>query len=115
MVTINVTRYTVSVEGIVYTNDRGTVRPLATYRAAGNDYLCVRLWYLGKRVGVQVHRLVAMTHLPPKPFDKAVLRHRDGNKDNNAAGNLEWGTQAQNCADIVVHKYLRDHGIEVLF
>lgn len=32
-----------------------------------------------------------------------VVRHLDGNRANDSATNLAWGTQAENCADTVEH------------
>lgn len=42
-----------------------------------------------------VHVLVAEAFLAPRPAGKQV-NHKDGNKANNRAGNLEWVTQGEN-------------------
>lgn len=42
-----------------------------------------------------IHRLVA-EHFVPGRFDGATVNHKDGNKDNNAASNLEWITRSEN-------------------
>lgn len=42
-----------------------------------------------------VHLLVAEAFLPPKP-DGHEINHKDGNKANPAASNLEWKTHSQN-------------------
>ena len=43
-----------------------------------------------------VHRLVAETWLT-KPSEQHIeVNHKDGNKDNNSADNLEWVTRAEN-------------------
>jgi hypothetical protein len=42
-----------------------------------------------------VHRLVAK-HFLPNPYDHPQVNHKDGNKANNQAGNLEWVSGAGN-------------------
>lgn len=49
-----------------------------------------------------VHRLVATTFHGPRP-DGLLCRHLDGNKLNNAASNLAWGTRLDNAADDLIH------------
>lgn len=45
----------------------------------------------------KVHRLVALTFIPkPDSQDIWEVNHKDGNKDNNDATNLEWVTRRQN-------------------
>lgn len=49
------------------------------------------------------HVLVAETYHGPKPFEKAVVRHKNGDELDDTATNLEWGTQKENGGDAVVH------------
>lgn len=49
-----------------------------------------------------VHRLVAREFCAGYA-DNLVVRHLDGNKGNNRAENLAWGTRAENMADCKLH------------
>lgn len=42
-----------------------------------------------------VHRLVALTFVP-SDVGKDFVNHKDGNKQNNQANNLEWCTRSEN-------------------
>ena len=58
-------------------------------------YLRVNLWKNGKYKTFSIHRLVAESFLP-NPNNFPVVNHKDGNKLNNKADNLEWCTQSHN-------------------
>jgi hypothetical protein len=61
----------------------------------GNGYLIVGLKASGKRKNYYVHRLVAAMFC--KKVDNCnYVNHKDRNKYNNNAENLEWCTQKQN-------------------
>jgi hypothetical protein len=66
-------------------------------------YLTVGLSDGKHRQTYRVHRLVCETFHGPKPFPEAQVRHLDGNKRNNHADNLRWGTTKENGADITLH------------
>ena len=53
----------------------------------------VRIKINGKRYGL--HRLVAELFVP-NPEHKTEVNHKDGNKFNNRADNLEWITRSEN-------------------
>lgn len=50
-----------------------------------------------------VHRLIAAKFLPAPERDNMLVCHKDGNKQNNAANNLYYGTPKQNADDTVNH------------
>lgn len=49
----------------------------------------------GETIVKSVHRIVAETFVP-NPMNLPVVNHKDENKLNNAASNLEWCTQSYN-------------------
>lgn len=53
-----------------------------------------RVW-LGDSVKKSVHRLVAEVFVP-NPYGYTEVNHKDGNKKNNRASNLEWVTHKEN-------------------
>ena len=60
-------------------------------------YLRVTLWKQGKQKDFKVHQLVAMAFLGHKPNGhKLVVNHKDFNRKNNNAINLEIITQRKN-------------------
>lgn len=74
-----------------------------------NGYLNVGLRRGKRRVVVGVHRLVATAfHGEPQPGWEA--RHLDGDKTNNAASNLRWGTHSDNVRDSVAAGTHYSHG-----
>lgn len=58
--------------------------------------------------GISVHRLVALTWLPIEDSSNMWVNHKDGNKLNNHADNLEWTTISQNIQHAV------DTGLRVM-
>lgn len=58
-------------------------------------YHRLRMTIKRERYAFKVHRLVAQAFIP-NPDNKPQVNHIDGNKDNNAASNLEWVSNVEN-------------------
>lgn len=97
--------YEVDEEGRIYStlNWRGHGRRKVSPIETAGGYLKVRLQSpAGSRVNRAVHRLVAQAFLPERP-DGSQIRHMNGNKTDNRAANLAWGTAKENAADRETH------------
>ncbi len=89
-------------EGLYYISNKGRVKSLQGYEAIilrsfnnNGGYARVDIVENGKRQTKLIHRLVAAAFLPlPEKIDMQ-LHHKDFNKNNNAADNLEWLTAAE--------------------
>lgn len=68
----------------------------------GKNYLMVVLSKEGVGKSKEIHTLVAEAFLGPKP-PGMVIRHLDGDKHNNRADNLAYGTLSDNTRDSVKH------------
>jgi hypothetical protein len=60
-----------------------------------------------------VHLAVMKAFGPPKPFDGAEVRHRDGVETNNVPDNLTWGSRRQNSQDKKWHKGQENYKLTV--
>lgn len=93
-------------EGLYQVSDEGEVKALRT----GNILSLNRLTHCGYRKASlsrngkakehRIHRLVA-EHFIPNPDGKETVNHKDGNKLNNRADNLEWASRSEQ----VFHSY----------
>lgn len=98
--------YRVTADGRVFSfasNWRGYGEREMSQLPHKDGYLSVRLVINGKRKRFLVHRLVAHAFLPPCPSPLHEVRHLDGDKLNNAASNLAWGTRKENAYDREMH------------
>ena len=86
--------YEVSSHGRVRRIETGRV---LTEKIGRFGYLRVHLRSIDSKNGVNplVHRLVAKAFIP-NPDNLPQVNHKDGNKRNNAVGNLEWVTAKGN-------------------
>lgn len=65
-------------------------------------YLCVKFRKDGRYHDFLMHRLMLETYVGPCPEGMEGC-HKDGNKHNNDADNLYWGTRKQNMQDAIRH------------
>lgn len=87
-------RYSVSNLGRVKNNN--TDKVLKGYMDfKGYQRVCIHCRDEGIRKDLKVHRLVAEAFVP-NPDNKPQVNHIDGNKQNNAASNLEFCTNQEN-------------------
>lgn len=84
--------YSVSDDGKVRNDRTGHILCPAVSNAG---YLRTNFCVGGKMKNVSIHRLVAEIFVP-NPDGKPEVNHKDGNKMNNNADNLEWVTGAEN-------------------
>lgn len=79
------------------------IRKLKTF-VDGGGYLVVALQTDDKKeIKRKVHLLVCESFHGERPQWAQCVRHIDGNKKNNKASNLCWGTRQQNEADKILH------------
>ena len=60
-----------------------------------NEYHSVFITHNGKNYSFMVHRLVAEAFCE-NPNNYTIVHHKDSNKHNNCADNLEWVTSQEN-------------------
>jgi len=82
-------------------NSIGQVKSLRFNRILKNSvnnsgYHYVNLMDNKQRKTTAIHKLVLEHFGCPKPFEMAVVDHKDGNKTNNTLDNLEWVSISEN-------------------
>lgn len=83
--------YQISTEGEIKNKNGELLKPFIV----GKGYLQVHLFQSGVRTKLYIHRLVAEAFVE-NAFGCKEVNHKDGNKKNNSASNLEWVTRAKN-------------------
>lgn len=103
----NLPKSPIPVDGISLPNrSKYLVTLIGVYSLLENRFLkgCLgcrgymQCWLLcddGKRRWFAIHRLIAEAYVP-NPHNRPVAHHRDHNKLNNTASNLEWVSNRQN-------------------
>jgi len=72
----------------------GSTKNLSPANRSG--YFGVAFSLNNKKIFYQIHRLVALSFVENGDPSKKFVNHKDGNKFNNRASNLEWVTASQN-------------------
>ena len=93
------TDYLVSSDGNIYSMKSNKF--ISQFKNKGG-YLNVHIYIKGREVKRGVHCMVAETFIP-NPDNKPQVNHKDGNKLNNNATNLEWCTQSENNTHALVN------------
>ena len=91
MVTINGAEYTITSDGKVYGKEGKEI----SLRPNTSGYASFTAGRKGKRTRKEVHRLVAVLFVDnPNHYDE--VDHKDSDRMNPRADNLEWVTRAEN-------------------
>lgn len=105
----------VGFEGIYQVSNEGQVRSFhsGAWKLVRSNlnrlgYVHLNLCKNGKKFKKLVHQLVLESFIGPRPSDKHVSCHKNGNRSDNRAENLRWGTYKSNAAD------KREHRTEVV-
>jgi hypothetical protein len=100
-------RYTVSDSGEITSYAQSAKGKLLSGATSAAGYQNVGL-YVGdalQPVTMSVHRIVCQAYHGPAPSPLHVdVRHRNGDKQDNSASNLAWGTRSENMLDVVQHR-----------
>ncbi len=99
-------RYSVTSTGLIYDNEK---QRYLTQCVNDKGYKCISLVIEGKRKTKQIHRFVAQAFIE-NPDDKPQVNHKDGDKTNNHAINLEWSTQSENMKHLHRTRKLKSTG-----
>jgi hypothetical protein len=97
--------YSVSSHGRIRSNARRVSTGLGRYRGVGErimktciskkGYVILVANFYGKQRSVQVHQAVAIAFIS-NPINKPSVNHKNGDKTDNHAENLEWVTVYEN-------------------
>lgn len=87
--------YSATADGKIYSHHRNKTTEKVQVKDK-NGYMRISMYYDGKKFSPTVHSLIIKTFVGSKPFEKANINHKDGNKENNSVGNLEYCTYKEN-------------------
>ncbi|RYZ36832.1 MAG: hypothetical protein EOP49_32255, partial [Sphingobacteriales bacterium] len=88
-------KYLISDQGKIRKVSLNTTEKPIEVRIDRAGYLTTRLWQGGKIRTLFIHRLLAAAFIQ-NPHGKRYVNHKNGNKLDNRAVNLEWTTHAEN-------------------
>jgi hypothetical protein len=96
--------YQATSDGEILTNShwRGLGRRALNKQIEKDGYLYVRLQKNGKRLVRRVHALVCLAFHGPYTVGQET-RHLNGDRKDNRAENLRWGTRQENATDRLKH------------
>lgn len=86
--------YMVSDTGLILSL-KNTESKVLKGRPHSHGYVAICVRHDGKSKYRLLHRLVATAFIP-NPDNKMEVNHKDGDKKNNNASNLEWATHSEN-------------------
>lgn len=95
------TRYEISETGDLYNTETGKFLKGSINKIG---YRVYRISLNGVSKDLYAHRMVAETYIPNDDPKKDCVNHKDGNKLNNAVGNLEWVSKADNNRHAVANR-----------
>lgn len=92
-------------DGGVYSKKSGRFERLAVWLSGRPwcKYPRVTLWNGKRRANFAVHFLIASAFVGKRPRRTSQVRHKDGDRFNNAPTNLRWGTKKANEKDKIAH------------
>lgn len=101
----------------LYITENGIIRDFSN----GKLYPCFKSNYdrvvlplkNGKRQFFSIHRLIALTFVKNDDPQKTQVNHKDGNKFNNNAYNLEWVSPKENVRHSIEHKLSKGRSVKV--
>lgn len=98
IITVRDINYIVSSDGKIYSaNNCGATKyhKEISQRPNADGYMQIKVGKTGDRRTYSVHRMVAEAFVP-NPNNFPEVNHKDNNRSNNNADNLEWCTHAYN-------------------
>lgn len=119
--------YGATIDGRVYSfNYRRTGKVVELAQSSRYDkrrfndtmYRRAKMWHIAKKIPTAIHRLIALTFIP-NPDNLPQVNHKDGDKGNNHASNLEWCSVKQNmmhaeASGLANHPVGEDHPMHIL-